>query len=172
MNELLSIAINRLRRHPEFRELSQRKWSEDDVIQVEQVTGMPVLPDMREIWLEIGGFGLEQTELYFTAHFPHGYEEEGEIQILFQDAEMVLDLHQTLVISKDNPGRLDSKYLVFGTADGGNSFLLTDANGGVHYWTLAFDPIGQGDNEAGVAKVADSMPEFINGLRTLDGSLG
>lgn len=172
MNELLSVAINRLRRHPEFRELSRRKWSEDDVVQVEQVTGIPIPRDLREIWLETGGFALEQTELYFTASFPHGYEEEGEIQIMFQDAEMVLDLHQTLVVSRDNPGRLDPKYLVFGTADGGNSFLLTDVDGGVHYWPLAFDPIGQGDNEAGVAKVANSMPEFINDLRALDGSLG
>ena len=172
MNALLSHEVARLRRHPEFQELNRWKWSAHEIKQVEKAIGFGLPTDLKEILLETGGFALSQTELYFSAHFSGGYEEEGEVQIMFQDFETVIDLHKTLVISPDNPGRLDPKYLVFGTADGGNSFLLTDAGGAIYYWPLAFDPIGEGDNAAGVAKVAGSMPEFIRGLRALDGSLG
>ena len=84
---------------------------------------------------------------------------------------MALNLHQTLMISRDNLGWLNPRYPVFGTADGSNSFLLTDADGAIHYWPLAFDLISHGDNEARVATKGNSMPEFISDLRTLEGSV-
>ncbi|WP_157940883.1 hypothetical protein [Agrobacterium bohemicum] len=46
---------------------------------------------------------------------------------------MALNLHQTLVIGRDNLVRLNPRYLVFEIADGSNSFLLTDADGAIHY---------------------------------------
>ncbi len=44
----------------------------------------------------------------------------------------------------------------------------TTDDGAVYFWPLAFDPIGEGDNDQGVAKVSRSLPDFIAGLRTID----
>ena len=171
MNKRLSAAIDYLRQKPGFQEYPQFRWSTDDVREVESVTGLRIPADLKEMFLESGGIGLDNQELYFRGKFPDGSDAVGEIQIMINDADQVIDFHRTLVISEETPGRLDPKYIVFGTADGGNSFLMVDgtADGGaIYFWPLAFDPIGEGNNAKGVAKVANSLPEFIEGLRTID----
>lgn len=171
MNERLSSAIDYLREKPGFQEYPQFRWSTDDVKEVEDVTGLRIPTDLKEMFLESGGISLENQELYFRGRFPDGTDTVGEIQIMINDADQVIDFHRTLVVSEETPGRLDPKYIVFGTADGGNSFLMVDGttgDGAIYFWPLAFDQIGEGDNAQGVAKVSDSLPEFIEALRTID----
>lgn len=171
MNARLAKAINRLRGFPDFSEYPQFRWSNSDIETLKRSTGLNMPNDLKEVLVELGAIGLKETELYFHPRYPDGSKVESEIQIMFNPLQQVLDCHETLIVSEHFPGRLDPKYIVFGTADGGNSFLLMDGTSGesaVFFWALAFEPIGEGDNALGVAKVADSLPEFIDNLRLID----
>lgn len=171
MSDAIRTAIDRLRAYPGFKEHPQFKWSSADIEKFQTHTGLTIPSQLAELMTTYGNFGPE-AELYFSAKFDDGTEEEeAQIQILINQPDQVLDFQDTFGPNDDYAGRINHKYIFFGTADGGNSFILADGTRGdspIYYWQLAFDPLGEGDNARGVAIAADSLADFIRGLRTFE----
>lgn len=171
MSDEIKQAIDSLRRHPDFKVYPEFKWSAAQIDTFEQRTGLTVSSQLAEVLTSYGEVGCSEQELYFLASFSDGEEVEGEIQFLVNKFDQVMDFQKTFGPDDDHAGRIDRKYIFFGTADGGNRFLLADGtrdDSPIYFWPLAFDPLGEGDNARGVAVAAGSLAEFIRGLRKMD----
>jgi hypothetical protein len=171
MDASLFRALETLRKHPDYSDGIQAQWTDQDFQVFRDKTGLVMPRGLEQIYREVGMPQLDATELYFNAQFEDGSTEEGETQIIFNRPERVIGFHQDFTVGDQHAPRLPEGYVVFGTADGGNSFLLTKAGSEespIYYWKLAFDPFGEGDNARGLAKVANSLSEFLASLRTAD----
>lgn len=168
MSKALDDAVATLKIYKDYYEEPDQCWSDADILEFQRSTGLSLPRQLEDFYRRYGVVGLSIGELYFSAVFSDGAQDVAQIQFIANRREQVLSFHETF---KDPtlPDRLPPNFIVFGTAEGGNSFMLADGknaeNDAVYYWPLAFDSFGEGDNERGLAKASGSLAEFIAGLK-------
>jgi SMI1-KNR4 cell-wall len=168
MEVSLDMAISYMRENCDFDSIPETQWADADFRDFEVTTGLKIPSQLAQVLKQIGGGCAEQNNS-FLVRYDNGSCSVHETQILISMKETMLGSQELFITNSSWPDRFNLPMIFFGSADGGNSYLLMDGsnpeNNAVYFWERATDPWGTGDNTLGLGKVADSLYEFFYRLR-------
>jgi hypothetical protein len=170
----LDAAIRKLQETDDWECFDDKPWSDSDIADYEKKTNLTIPNQLREVLKQYGWNGFAEPHLHanFVAVWDDGTRSVHESQVLVSDKEQLETMHRMFVTNSTWPNQFTLPMVFFGTADGGHAYLLMDGtnpnNDAVYFWERATDPFGTGNNQRGVAKVADSLYEFFYNLKPRD----
>lgn len=167
----LDEAILHLKQKSDLIVIDSTTWRDDDFRTYEEATGLKI-PKQLEAMLRQCGHCVVESNDAFLATYEDGSRSTHESQILVSDHENFITMHRMFIAQSPWNDQFTSPMVFFGTADSGHSYLLMDGKdpdaGTVYLWARATDSFGTGNNAKGLAKVADSLPEFFINLTSIE----
>lgn len=174
MSVTLDEAIARMQATGDWSFEEDSLWSAQDILEFEDYTTLSVPEQLAAVLMRYGWNGFEQPDIY--ANFVVTYEDGGrsahEVQVLVSGKKRFYDRHDMFISSSTWPDQFTLPMIFFGTADGGNSYLLMNGqdktDNRVWLWEQASDPFGTGNNARGLGFAAPSLYEFFYNLKKAD----
>lgn len=146
-------------------------WSTEDFDRFSDLTGLAIPNDLADVLRHYGQCATEYNDA-FLVQYEDGSRSVHDLQVLVSTYDNIVSRHETFIAGSAWPDQFTLPMVFFGSADAGHSFLLMDGknldNSSVYFWERGTDPFGTGNNAKGVAKVADSLPEFFTNLTSAE----
>jgi len=167
----LDDAIEFLKQNCDFQIVPDTTWGDDEFKRFTESTGLVIPSQLAEVLRRYGQCGTEYDDS-FLVEYEDGSRSVHDVQVLVSSFDTILSRHETFISGSTWPDQFTAPMVFFGSADSGHSYLLMDGanpeKGTVYFWERATDPFGTGDNAKGLAKIADSLPEFFVKLAASD----
>jgi hypothetical protein len=168
MQPTIQQAIEHMERNCAFTSYPEKRWNASELAEYQRETGIKLPQQLAYVLREIGECYVEEND-GFVAERDDGTRSVHNTQVLVGDMEWIMSTYELLISKSEWPDRLPGQLVIFGSADGGNAYLMMDGTGeqnnAVYLWARATDPWGTGDNATGLEKVADSLFGFFYNLK-------